>query len=48
MDESIHPMILYENCHIYIFMNVNESYKMRGLPLAKLVALGVIRPIINP
>ena len=32
-DKFFHPVVLYENCLICIFMNINEILKMREKPL---------------
>ena len=43
-----HPLVLYENYLICIFMNINENLKLRTKPLDGLVPQWVIRPTLNP
>ena len=50
VDQSFHPMVLYENYLIYIFMNINENFKNYDrIPLDKLVpaVTGVFGPTLN-
>ena len=42
-----HPVALYENYLICIFMNINENLKMRENPLDELASQEVIRPTLN-
>ena len=46
-DKFFHPVVLYENNLICIFMNINENVKINRKPLGNLVFKGVIRPKLN-
>ena len=46
-DKLFHPVVLYENYLICIFMNINKILKMGEKLLGKLVSKGVIRPKLN-
>ena len=46
-DKSFHPVFLYENYLICIFIDIKKNFKIMETPLDKIVFKGVIRPTLN-
>ena len=47
LGKSFHPVVLYENYLVCIFMNIYDNLKDREKTLDILESQGVIRPITN-